>query len=200
MDKDWAIVEITEDYCHPEYRDVQEAGTIEHGLWRAGFWSLRVLSESDIDAIRRAYLVYLDAGGTDAEETGGMNIDSSETKYQVFRDEFARITGKDFDEDYDEDGATLKLVKDCQFRGVTEEIPNSAGVWHSCSSWPGDSGSAIKLMYDNAVVGVNCSGYRNITSYTERTRSDMALTPYIFMNNPKIQSEIEKAKKDCTKK
>ena len=200
MDKDWAILEIIEDYCHPEYRDIQEAGTIERGMWRAGFGSLRVLSEFDIDAIRRAYLVYLDAGGADAEETGGMNIDRSEPKFQVFRDEFERITGKDFDEDYDADFATLKLVKDCRFRGVSEEIPNGAGLRHSCSGWPGDSGSAIKLMYNNDVVGLNCSGYRNITSYTEHTGSDTALAPYMFIDNPKIQFEIEKAKKDCAKK
>ena len=196
-DRDWAILEITGDYCRPEYREMIEAGTIERGLWRAGFGSLRVLDKTDLDNIRRAYLVYLDAGGTDGTETGGMNIDEREQKYQIFREEFLRITGKDFETDYDSDILTLKKIQNCRFRDVVEGFPGDSVLWHSCSGWTGDSGSTLKMMSGNLVVGVHNNSYLNITSYTDHTRSDMALGSSTFMYNPKIQSAIEKAKQDC---
>ena len=198
-DRDWAILEITGDYCRPEYREMIEAGTIERGLWRAGFGSLRVLDKTDLDNIRRAYLVYLDADGPDAIETGGMNIDSRKEKYQIFRDAFEQITGKDFDTDYDSDTMTLKKVQDCRFRDVVEGFPGDSVLWHSCSGWTGDSGSTLKMMSGNMVVGVHNNSYLNITSYTDHTRSDMAVGSSTFMYNPKIQSAIEKAKQDCKK-
>ena len=199
-DKDWAVLEITDDYCHPEYRGFQEAGTIEHNLWRAGFGSLRVLEKSDIDAMRKAYLIYLDAGGVDNEETGGMTINTDAEKYAIFRDAFAQLTGKDFDTDYDSDVNTLKLVTGCRFRDINDEVPHQAGLSHSCSSWAGDSGSTIKLMSGNEVVGLNSSGYRNITSYQEYTGSDTALRVHMFLRRSEIQAAIEKAKQDCAKR
>ncbi len=199
MNRDWSILEIVNDYCRPEYREMIEAGTLEHGLWRAGFGSLRVLDKNDLDNIRRAYLVYLDAGGPDAIETGGMNVDYREKKYQIFRDAFEQITGQDFDADYDSDTMTLKKVQDCRFRDVVQDISGDGVLWHSCSGWTGDSGSTLKLMAGNQIVGLHSNSYLNITAYTDHTRSDMALGSATFMYNPKIQSALEKAKQDCKK-
>lgn len=204
QDKDWAILEITDNYCRPEYRNIEQAGSATTGLWRAGFGSLRVLTQNDINLIRQAYIVYLNANKMDDKhpERSGMFIGDHDpnylTKYKVFFDEFTRLTGKDFNKDYNNDGWTLKLIRNCRFNGNDDDVSGDSVVFHTCDSWGGDSGSNIKNMSNNNVVGLNYGSWSFITTYTgSRTDINSAILAYKFMNNPNIQSAIQRAKQDC---
>lgn len=204
-DKDWAVLEIVDNYCRPEYRDIDGgASATETGLWRAGFGGLRVLTAYDISAIRTAYDAYLRAGGYDGQSSynggnpyGGVLIDDHDpnkvTRYKVFTDEFTRITGKDFWRDYDWDVNTLKLVKNCQFTG--EPYSNGRIVDHNCDTWGGDSGSSIKRQSNNRIVALNYAGFGNITTNNETDGVNSAIFPRHFLQQVVVL--VGRAKKEC---
>lgn len=199
IDKDWQILEIVDNYCRKEYRDFADgASATETGLWRAGFGSLRVLTNEDIRAIRAAYTEYVRV--TNDGSSKGMLINDHDpnylTKYKVFFDEFTRITGKDFNRDYNSDGHTLKLINNCKFDGLDQGIPSGRVVLHNCDAWGGDSGSTIKRKSNNNIVGLENEFWAYITT-NEVENADGALLVYKFIYEPNIQSAIEKAKKDC---
>lgn len=200
IDKDWQILEIVDNYCRKEYRipAAEMPSITASGLWRAGFGSLRVLTNEDIRAIRAAYTEYVRV--TNDGSSKGMLINDHDpnylTKYKVFFDEFTRITGKDFNRDYNSDGHTLKLINNCKFDGLDQGIPGGRVVLHNCDAWGGDSGSTIKRKSNNNIVGLENEFWAYITT-NEVENADGALLVYKFIYDPNIQSAIEKAQKDC---
>ena len=194
--KDWSILEIVGDYCHKEYRTMQKAGSRMDGLWRAGFGGLRVLNEDDIAKIRQAYKAYLRSGGKiDKRGTAfGSSGSSSDAKFGKFFEEFTKLTGKDFIADYNQDSNTLKLIENCKFTGVSKNSGSMNVVRHSCNAWAGDSGSGIKNMSTNDLVGLDYAG----TSYvTLNNNEDISLDEAILMNTV-YSNEIQEAIKNST--
>ena len=198
---DWQILEVVDNYCRQEYRDLdlEKTATTTSGLWRAGFGGLRVLYKSDIDAIRKAYDAYLRAGGINSGR--GIVIDTKDPNfnvdYKVFLDEFARITGKDFMRDYQRDGGTLKLIQNCGFYGVDSGVPGGNVVFHDCDAWPGDSGSTIKRMSSNRIAGLENETWMYVTTYDDVQYTDGALLVDRFIYNPNIQSALKRAEQEC---
>ncbi len=196
--KDWTVLEVADNYCRKEYRAVGDSSLTMKGLWHAGFGGLRVLTQSDISAIRSAYIAYLNAGGKNKYSFGGMTIREADpnftTEYKVFFNEFSRITGKDFDKDYLNDMWTLKLIQNCEFSGSKNELPGV--VRHTCDSWGGDSGSNIKTMSGNRVAGLNSGGWSNITSTSKDDATGTGILSSAFWG-ASISYLVKKAEQDC---
>ncbi|MDW2974853.1 MAG: hypothetical protein R8M70_02225 [Alphaproteobacteria bacterium] len=131
-------------------------------LKRAGFGDLKVLTSSDIQAIKSAYSQWLkkvypydwiDRGKTEKKGAdlglGKYDIyENNGAQYKTFLDEFTKLTGKNFLTEYLGDGSRLKLVENCK-------ITKTSGVnlTHNCSAWSGDGGSAL-LNSNNQIVGM----------------------------------------------
>lgn len=131
-------------------------------LKRAGFGDLKVLTSSDIQAIKSAYSKWLEKvypydvfERSDVEKKGadlGLGkydiYENNGAQYKTFLDEFTNLTGKDFLTEYLGDGNRLKLVENCK-------ITKTSGVnlTHNCSAWSGDGGSAL-LNSNNEIVGM----------------------------------------------
>ena len=197
--KDWAILEVVGDYCHKEYRNQRPASIRMNNLWRAGFGGLRVLSEEDIEAIRKAYKTYLRSGNktnTRGTSFGDVGV-RSDAKFEIFLKEFTNLTGKDFIADYNQDSNTLKLIQDCNFTGSSKNSGSMNIVRHSCNAWAGDSGSGIKDMSTNDLVGLDYAGVTYVTlGNNEDASLDEAILAYTIYSDD-VQDAIKKSTISC---
>ena len=160
--------------------------------FRAGFGGLRVLSDHDITNIKTAYMRALEKA---AEESININPNNSdgvdlyqddtsiwdiyskdaqkkrkaETFYRGFLNKYQEIAGKDFLDDCLSDNG-LKIIEDCTvwpFHWQDEE----SGFWsdvHNCTSWGGDSGSAlIKYQEHPEIISLANAGYYVVPGTTQ---------------------------------
>ena len=171
----------------------QSAGASSQGnLKRAGFGDLKVLTSSDIQAIKSAYSQWLkkvypydwiDRGKTEKKGAdlglGKYDIyENNGAQYKTFLDEFTKITGKNFLTEYLGDGNRLKLVENCK-------ITKTSGInlTHNCSAWSGDGGSAL-LNSNNQIVGM-ATHSENVIAGTGDMNSGIS-TGGVFANVKKL--------------
>ena len=154
--------------------------------FRAGFSALRVLSDQDITNIKAAYTkglsyeaakkiwngeesIYLwqspyridDVNNADeATRQGALNI------FGAFLNEYEKIAGKNFLDDCLSDNG-LKIIENCTVRPYNWQDEES-GFWyrydkHTCTSWGGDSGSAlIKYQEQPEIISIYNAGHHPI--------------------------------------
>lgn len=146
--------------------EYSESTTATRGLTRAGFGDLKVLSNSDIVAIKDSYdqwlkKVYpLNAFDRMKESRRGadmqllnydINGQRGRRQYDTFLTEFRNRTGKDFINEYLNDSDKLKAISDCAIKSGRSGL-----ITHTCDAWRGDSGGAI-LDYLNRIVAITGS-------------------------------------------
>ena len=152
--------------------------------FRAGFGALRVLSDQDIIKIKYAYRQALkqvlppmtinpdNSDGIDLYQGATYIYDinsnyedrkqKAEALYRVFLYKYKEIAGKDFLDDCLSDNG-LKIIEDCTVWPSSWQDEES-GFWyrydmHTCSSWGGDSGSAlIKYQEHPQIISLNNAG------------------------------------------
>ena len=154
--------------------------------FRAGFGALRVLSDQDIKKIRDAYEWALKQVQppmkTNPNESDGVDLwqdathiydinsnnqnqkQKAEALYRGFLNKYKEIARKDFLDDCLSDNE-LKIIEDCTVWPYDWQDKES-GFWyrdtydgHTCSSWGGDSGSAlIKHQEHPEIVSLNNAG------------------------------------------
>ena len=152
--------------------------------FRAGFGDLRVLSDQDIAKIKAAYELALDEALapmiTNPNKSDGVDLYQDDTSiwdiyseddqkkrkaeafYRGFLNKYQEIAGKDFLDDCLSDNG-LKIIENCDVWPINWQDEES-GFWyrydkHTCSSWGGDSGSAlIKYQEQPEIVSLNNAG------------------------------------------
>ena len=177
--------------------------------FRAGFGALRVLSDYDITNIKTAYMRALEkaaeesininpnnSGGVDLyqEDTSIWDIYSKDTQkkrkaetfYRGFLNKYQEIAGKDFLDDCLSDGG-LKIIEDCT---VGPDDWQDEVDRHNCTSWGGDSGSAlIKHQEHPQIISLNNAGYYVVPG-TTRHRSDEYSVPIDQIFTQEVQDML----------
>lgn len=145
------------------------------GLKRAGFGTLKILTDKDVQEIKDAYAKWLkvvypyNIFERNKEEKRGVNLKfgnydiakNGGAQYKTFLNEFKKSTGKDFIQTYLNDGTRLKAVNNCKITG------GDTVFMHSCSAWTGDAGGAL-LDSKNQIVGIEIYSDKVIDGYSKK--------------------------------
>ncbi|MBR6597852.1 MAG: hypothetical protein IKK76_00420 [Alphaproteobacteria bacterium] len=215
--RDWAIIELTDPDNYRNASDIQikyttstTAGPVN---FRAGFSSLRVLSDEDIRHIRTAYrFAFLFNRYVDLHDTFEYFDESTLKYYQIqspsddlkaaikyfesFSDKYRELAGKYFWEDCLNDSKNLKIMENCRL--ISQNTYYDDNRWEeTCAGWAGDSGSA--LVRNDKIVCLHNSGDRRIATAKEKRQYDTLddfpryciPTEYIFTD--KIQQILDDA-------
>lgn len=169
--KNWVVLKILDNNVIKtrinEKKFGFKSGAItKSNLWRGGFGALKVLTNTDIQNIKKAYAEWLklvyprNIWERDKVAKQGANFElhdydiyKNKDHFATFLKKFKELTGKDFIKDYMNDHKNLKVIENCSFNTRFSDGEYA----HNCAVWTGDGGSAI-LNNKNEIVGLTTYG------------------------------------------
>lgn len=162
--QDWAIIELkdAEIKSYAQY-DTTSLGNID---FRAGFASLRVLSDDDITNIREAYTeAFANQRGTFVELKEYDENTDAKKRFENFKEIYAGKVGSPFLQDCLNDTNNLKITTGCDLVEKKDNYDGDKRTETTCTGWAGDSGSA--LIRNNKIVCLHNSGNRALVTKTD---------------------------------
>ena len=222
--KDWSVLEISDNnFCSGHYFKHKASTTSGASLWRAGFGALRVLSDQDIQFIKKVYtdaLTYIHKKNLDGQITMYPWLSSKElakiyasvdAEKEININENNKFLGQSilvwFDAAYiiatksPQNPTGRRFTRDYMNDKDTLKIVEDCSIkflggstaLHNCQSWSGDSGSSI-LDKQNQIVLLHRGGEKNITS--EKTYINVGhVVESIFTEN--VLKILDAAEQKC---
>ena len=163
--RDWAIIELKDaEIANYVQYDTTKLGAID---FRAGFASLRVLSDDDITYIRKAYTeAFANQRGTWIVLKEYDENTDAKKRFENFMKIYEDEAHDPFLQDCLNDTNNLKITTDCALVEKTDKHDWDKRTETTCTGWAGDSGSA--LIRNNKIVCLHNSGNRALVTKTDK--------------------------------